>query len=541
MTIDPAPATTVGEDGSRYAEIVFGLVYAAGTNIEPVIAWLKDYVQHYGYTGNDVRISDYIRDNLTAEEEQAVDTSELERIENLIRRGDRICEESGRLDFLALAAISKIAEDRPKEQDGSPLPWPKKVHIVRSLKRPDEVAALRQVYRPGFFLIGVFATEEDRLKYLTEQKRIDEEKAKELIEKDAKEGDVLSGQRTRDTFHRSDVFIQLKGEAFKDELKRFLDLVFGHPYLTPTRDEYAMFLAAAASARSAQFGRQVGVAIVNRDGDLVAVGCNDVPRPGGGLYWYGDEKPESCRDHERTPRVDSNDEEKQFIERDILANVQNSVDEALREARTKVDDDQIEILRQCLQKVLPRKGALLKGTRLSDITEFGRAVHAEMDALTTCERTGASIKGGTLYTTTFPCHNCTRHIIAAGITRVVYIEPYPKSRAVDLHGDAIRLANVEDEFDPTSHDKEKWKIPFVPFVGIGPRRFFDLFSMELSSGYAMERKVDGQAVAWERGKNRGPRVPMIPASYLDREEGAVKIVHAAVPEGGSNGTAQERS
>ena len=47
--------------------------------------------------------------------------------------------------------------------------------------------------------------------------------------------------------------------------------------------------------------------------------------------------------------------------------------------------------------------------------------------------------GTTLYTTTFPCHNCTRHIVAAGISRVVYVKPYPKSLAFQLHYDSISL------------------------------------------------------------------------------------------------------
>jgi deoxycytidylate deaminase len=296
-------------------------------------------VQQYGYQADEVRVSDYINQNLTPKDEQASDRSEAQRVEDLIRRGDEICAESEREDFLALAAISKIAEIRPKDKNSDPLPWPKMAHIVRSLKRPAEVAALRQVYRPGFFLIGVFATEEDRLKYLVDQKGTDPERARALISKDAKEEGVSYGQRTRDTFHRSDVFIQLKGEAYKDELRRFLDLIFGEPYLTPTLDEHAMFLAAAASARSAQFGRQVGAAIVNQEGDLVAVGCNDVPRPGGGLYWFGDKNPKPCRDHERKDPVDSNDEEKRSIEEDILVNVQRSVNEALTEARATLGED----------------------------------------------------------------------------------------------------------------------------------------------------------------------------------------------------------
>ena len=33
----------------------------------------------------------------------------------------------------------------------------------------------------------------------------------------------------------------------------------------------------------------------------------------------------------------------------------------------------------------------------------------------------------------------TKHILAAGIKRVVYIEPYPKSRAKDLHQNEIEI------------------------------------------------------------------------------------------------------
>src|ERR1035441_9924393 len=83
-------------------------------------------------------------------------------------------------------------------------------------------------------------------------------------------------------------------------------------------------------------------------------------------------------------------------------------------------------------KRLTEGNRLLKNSGLFDMTEYGRAVHAEMDALLTCARSGISPRNGTLYTTTFPCHNCTRHLVAAGIRRVVYIEPYPKSKATKL-------------------------------------------------------------------------------------------------------------
>ena len=83
--------------------------------------------------------------------------------------------------------------------------------------------------------------------------------------------------------------------------------------------------------------------------------------------------------------------------------------------------------------------SLLKGTQVMNLLEFGRSVHAEMAALMDASRRGVSVKGATLYCTTFPCHLCARHIIAAGIDRVVYIEPYPKSRAKEQHSDSISV------------------------------------------------------------------------------------------------------
>lgn len=275
-----------------------------------------------------------------------------------------------------------------------------------TLKRPEEVKTLRKVYGDGFFLIGLFATEKERLDYLIHQ-NAPRHDAIELIKRDAAEEDP-NGQQTRKTFYLSDVFVSLKDQAYRVELERFFDLVFADPSTTPTQHENAMFLAYASSLRSGQLGRQVGAAIASKGGDIIALGCNDVPKPGGGLYWPGKE--------DRRDGVlgfDTNDKQRDKIV-DLLV---NRLPKDLRESSEKQ-------FRASFRDVL-------------DITEYGRAVHAEMDALLCSARSGVSPVGANLYTTTFPCHNCTRHIIAAGIERVFYIEPYAKSRAEELHEDAI--------------------------------------------------------------------------------------------------------
>ena len=86
-------------------------------------------------------------------------------------------------------------------------------------------------------------------------KDVPKDEAGRLIRRDREDEDKDYGQRTRDTFHRSDVFVELHEDRYKRELKRYLQLIFGYPYNTPTRDEHAMYHAYAASLRSAQLGR----------------------------------------------------------------------------------------------------------------------------------------------------------------------------------------------------------------------------------------------------------------------------------------------
>jgi deoxycytidylate deaminase len=222
------------------------------------------------------------------------------------------------------------------------------------------------------------------------------------METDAKEK-VDYGQATRDAFQMADVFLSSDSA---DQVSRFLSLLFGCPTLTPTPQEQAMFMAYAASLRSGDLSRQVGAALIDSYGDLISVGCNEAPKSGGGLYDPPTAGKPSHRDIELGS--DSNELEKEAIADRIVKGLEGASDpDAVRSS--------------------------LKAAGFFDITEFGRSVHAEMEALLACARSGRSARNAILYTTTFPCHNCTRHIIAGGISKVIYIEPYAKSRASDLH------------------------------------------------------------------------------------------------------------
>lgn len=62
-----------------------------------------------------------------------------------------------------------------------------------------------------------------------------------------------------------------------------------------------------------------------------------------------------------------------------------------------------------------------------DVSEFSgclRTVHAEANAITFAARYGIATEGAELYCTHSPCSNCTKLIINAGISRVVYEMQY---------------------------------------------------------------------------------------------------------------------
>ncbi|AWA98888.1 anti-phage dCTP deaminase [Vibrio harveyi] len=473
------------------SEIVIGLVGAVGTELTAIKQIIKERLETFNYTTEEVRIS---TDIISLFEDIPSTLNHYEKADALMSAGNTIRKKSGDNSILALAAASQISCIREANSKGNdPEPLKRKAFIISSLKHPEEVQKLRTIYSRGFFLIGIHSSEARRRNFLMANKNMSKDEANILIKRDADESDK-HGQHTRDTYHLSDFFIDYGSNRDKAQydIWRTLDLMFGKPFVTPTFDEFAMFMAFSSSLRSADLSRQVG-AVMTKNKNIISTGANDIPQAGGGLYWpdYDSEgekiiDKENGRDWKRG--YDSNTREKKMIINDILD--------------TLPDDEHKEPLRK-----------LLNSSRIKDITEYGRVVHAEMEAILACARSDISTKDAELYCTTFPCHNCAKHIVASGIKRVVYVEPYPKSKALDFHSDSITL-----ELDG------KESVRFEPFVGVGPRSFYDLFSTNLGAGYPIKRKdPNGEAVKWKEC-DAVLRMQMLSTSYIERETAAASAV-----------------
>ena len=454
-------------------ELIIGFSGPVGCGVDIVREMTQDVLESLSYKIVDIKISEYIKMSAKSGliDDYSADLSSLssqEKYPQLQEAGNRLRAEYG-ADILAELAITRIATHRtslvPNGMELMEYVPEKTAYLVDQLKHPEEVNLLRKVYGNLFFLVGVFASSKQRRENLVSKQNIEETKADEIMETDRKENDY-HGQQLDKTLQLADIFVRNNNpqeggtceqkDRIKSHLKRFLNLLHHQIGITPTQHETAMHAAYIAGLSSACLSRQVGAAITDPKGNILSTGCNDVPKAGGGLYDADSKNDKRC--YKVEGKKCFNDDKKRGI-------------------RDKIERILCKQGQLNGQKASELADAIHNETELKNLLEFSRSVHAEMDAITSAARVGTiSIGGGYMYTTTFPCHNCARHIVAAGITRIYYIEPYDKSFAQELHKDA---------FDQDPKDESSELVQLVHFEGIAPRIYREFFM------YRQERKDDG--------------------------------------------------
>ncbi|WP_344607116.1 deaminase, partial [Sporichthya brevicatena] len=417
--------------------------------------------------GDSIRLSSLVDDGGVP-----ADEPEDRRIDRLVTKANDLCLHSNDPARIARLAVAEIVIKRrelagPTAKD-SPPTTPDLRHriafVLDSLKRPHEVALLRRVYGERFVLVSFLMDRAERHSALVSRMRLDEpnapdldSRAEALLDRDQAEG-LPHGQAVGKTYWLADLFVgcsttqpaalrtpRLDAAA---EIRRFLDLLFGNPQAqTPTDDEYGMHLAKMAESRTTALGRRVGAAIVDRDGAVVALGCNEVPRGSATDADKGHDTnaTEVIRLAEQTLRG--------MAEAGMLA---PKIAKGLIKNGTSIAREALEV------------------SPLRDLIEFQRPVHAEMAAILDATRRRVDVTDCSMCVTAYCCHLCAKHVLDLGLRPVVYLEPYPKSRAVEMYEEAARTT-------------------FVPFVGVAPRRFQALF-VDVS-----ERKGhDGTVRSWDQ-------------------------------------------
>ena len=425
-------------------EIFIGVTGPIGSGTSLVSESLSDCFKSQGYEVNIIKVSKLISEfNSKGFSQIAKDSSKFERIKELQKKGNELRQKISPYIIAKLICkqIAEIRKGKYGDQYHENFHSDRLVFIIDSLKNPNEIQFLQEIYKSDFYLIGVLTTES-----ICETRALDKglsnTEFREVFEADSGTDQDKLGQQVRDSVQLSDIFIRNDVTSLGDlkiKINRFIDLVLKNKVITPTVHETAMYHAYITGAKSACLSRQVGAAVTDENGNIISTGCNDVPKAFGGLYTIEDSIDYRCFNKGGEC---FNDKYKNNIYDELFS--------AFGSGKNK---------QEFIEKV--------KKSRVKDLIEFSRAVHAEMDAIIKVAIRGSgTLRNGLLYCTTFPCHNCARHIVAAGISTVYYIEPYPKSLALKLHEDSISQ-------DPKSGDS---KVLFLSYEGVSPKKYSMLFA-----------------------------------------------------------------
>lgn len=508
------------ELGPPVPELYFATVRAVGTPLHhTVIEPLTEALADVGFLLFEIKLSQRLFDPIPVSLPlpQGQESPHL-RYVALTNAADYLRSSTGRKDALAVEAIRHLhlvgrrqARREAREQGFRGI-----AYLFRNLMHPHEAQRLYRMYGKQLFILSIFSPEEERLRHHANQLAGDDPMRADMFREEAQEyfrresgypsptesldKELVKQQPYRinipRTWQHGDLFLNISDAArTSDQIKRLIELIFRHPFHTPRPEEIGMAEAFLAATESANVARQVGASIVSPDGELLAVGTNDVPKPTGGIYRAGMEP--DHRDHTDEYRKDMSDVNRRGILVDLIKRQLADSDWLVQAGYEKSGEDpalDYDILSRMLIN-----SPIARSAQFFDVIEYGRTLHAEMDAITSAARKGTSLRGSTLYCTTLPCHECARLIIGAGVKRVIFVEPYEKSRAAILYKTEINFTTMSE-----SLRKDSELVDFVPYVGISPRRFYDVFSPVIRKRDdlpgAGPQRLDGAIVDWSAGR-----------------------------------------
>jgi len=466
----------------EHPELVFGFVAPIGAEIDRSVQAFHAYFKRQGYEVVDIKVTDvYQFLKKYVPPAQTLETFPPEdRYHSYIAYGDQLRTYFADDSFLAATAIARIIGKRTaiiekrKKAGNSTDSLSKTVFLLHQFKRKEEIDLLRAVYGDVFFQVSIYSRRGARVDHLARKFATGNHStnintfraaAETLVQTDENEANE-HGQEVGRIFHSADFIVNMDQHepSTEQQIERFCELLFSSNCISPTKMEHGMFLAKGAALRSLDLSRQVGAAILDGEGQIICLGANEVPKANGGTYW-ADGKYD---DRDFLRGADSNERRKKEILSDILRalNHKQSIDEVM-------------------------ESEAVRSSQLMDALEYTRVIHAEMNAICDAGKNGRPLKDAVLYCTTFPCHMCAKHIIASGMSQVIFLEPYPKSLTFQLHNDSAQIEGGDRgtyaQF-PSVH--------FIHFFGVTPRRYQQIFAR------GRRKDAQGTFVRYANGKKR---------------------------------------
>lgn len=367
------------------------------------------------------------------------------------------------MGLLAVCEINSLRQEMREKTTNA--------YIINSLKRKEEFKILRRIYGHNLILISVYEPKSLREKHIISNDIMEQtdkdyktmhEQARKIMERDKHDEENDHGQHVRDTYINATYFV--RSDTLEEDLKRLFNILKGDPIETPTKDEVCMAHAYVCAMRSADLYRQVGAVIADDDGNIISSGTNEVPKFGGGCYWNNND--DDLRDYfvnqDGKPKLLSIKEE---LASKLIDKIKGELFKNKDNSTCTQFEEYFKSQENILRKMLVTEGAI------KDTIEFLRPVHGEEAAICDAALRGVSTRGAILYCNTYPCHLCTKKIIAAGIKKVIYIDPYPKSKAEILYEGIIADKPINPKVSQN-------KVVFESYRGCSPKKYPYFFNLK---------------------------------------------------------------
>ncbi|WP_126516797.1 hypothetical protein [Sphingobium amiense] len=240
---------------SNDKEAFIALIAPIGIDMNQVISVITEKAAQIRYHPNVIKLTEFFSENGLVEKSYK---NEVERYEAYIKAGDDLCEKAGRGDILSLIGVAKMlygGHERRRD-----LSKTRTLNIIRQIKRLDEYNTLERIYGRNIIFVGCYSSIESRKNYLVDRMRFSnrtsntsklESDALKIISIDEDEADKDYGQKIIDCYPKSDFILDCTSRrTLEDSCERLFKIYFGHPFVSPTMDEYSSYIANAAAYRS---------------------------------------------------------------------------------------------------------------------------------------------------------------------------------------------------------------------------------------------------------------------------------------------------
>lgn len=336
--------------------------------------------------------------------------------------------------------------------------------VVDAIRNPYEGLYLKSRYA-NFYMVSVNTSNDKRQNYLQSSHKFDTRVISELDNKEypdsLKGHEKFTSQNIQKCIEMSDIHINNSRESAHDVADLYAQLIWyfalmRHPGLVmPTAIESCMQIAYTAKTNSGCISRQVGAVVTDSEHSVKAVGWNSTPKG-------------------QVPCLLRN-----------VGDLLTGNDKSAFSDFEKNDKDFGGMISDKYKNLIPL--ASEKGINLSycfktlkneidgkDNQVHTRSLHAEENAFLQIVRNGGvGVKGGILFTTASPCELCSKKAYQLGISKIIYIDPYPGISSSHILKSGSNNPELELFRGAVGTAFHRLYQPFMPFKDEISLRFFE--------------------------------------------------------------------